>query len=94
MLRLPIRLNPYNNGELQEDVYIWAPEGTGFETGSVFKLDKSLYGLKQTPRVFNTGLTLTLNQHVRNRNATNIKIGTNTIRQGCDDCPTESSEID
>jgi hypothetical protein len=48
------------HGELQEDVYIWAPEGTGFETGSVLKLDKSLYGLKQAPRVFNT----TLNQHV------------------------------
>ena len=48
------------NGELEEDVYIYAPEGTGFEPGTVLKLDRALYGLKQAPRVFNT----TLNKHV------------------------------
>ena len=48
------------HGELQEDVYIWAPEGTGFEPGTALKLDKSIYGLKQAPRVFNTSL----NKHI------------------------------
>ena len=48
------------HGELQEDVYIWAPEGTGFEPGTVLKLDRSIYGLKQAPRVFNT----VLNKHI------------------------------
>jgi hypothetical protein len=48
------------HGELEEDVYIWAPEGTGFAPGTVLKLDKSIYGLKQAPRVFNTSL----NRHI------------------------------
>ena len=48
------------HGKLEEDVYIWAPEGTGFAPGTVLKLDKSIYGLKQAPRVFNTAL----NKHV------------------------------
>ena len=44
------------HGELQENVYIWAPEGTGYPPNTVLKLDKSIYGLKQAPRVFNTAL--------------------------------------
>lgn len=48
------------HGELEEEVYIYAPEGAGYESGSILKLDKSLYGLKQAPRVFNT----VLNEHI------------------------------
>ena len=51
------------HGELEEDVYIWAPEGSGFDPGTVLKLDKSIYGLKQAPRVFNTSL----NKHIVER---------------------------
>jgi len=47
------------HGELEEDVYIYAPEGSGIP-GGILKLDKSLYGLKQAPRVFNSAL----NDHV------------------------------
>jgi len=46
------------HGELEEDVYIYAPEGSGVPVGSVLKLDKSLYGLKQAPRVFNNALNV------------------------------------
>jgi len=48
------------HGELEEDVYIYAPEGAGYEPGTILKLHKSLYGLKQAPRVFNT----VLNEHI------------------------------
>jgi hypothetical protein len=48
------------HGELEEDVFIYAPEGSGYPEGSILKLDKSLYGLKQAPRVFNNAL----NAHV------------------------------
>ena len=51
------------HGELEEDVYIWAPEETEYEPGTVLKLDRSLYGLKQAPRVFNTSL----NKHLVER---------------------------
>jgi hypothetical protein len=44
------------HGELEEDVYIYAPEGAGYPDGAILKLDKSLYGLKQAPRVFNDAL--------------------------------------
>lgn len=40
------------NGELTEDIYMDQPEG--FVVGSgVCKLNKSLYGLKQSPRMSN-----------------------------------------
>jgi hypothetical protein len=35
-----------------EDIYISAPEEAGFREGTVLKLNKSLYGIKQAPRVF------------------------------------------
>jgi hypothetical protein len=41
------------HGEVKEDIYIYAPEGAGYESGTVLKLNKSLYGIKQAPRVFN-----------------------------------------
>jgi len=48
--------------ELEEEVYIYAPEGSGYPEGAILKLDKSLYGLKQAPRVFNNAL----NDHLEN----------------------------
>jgi hypothetical protein len=44
------------HGELEEEVYIYAPEGAGYPDGAILKLQKSLYGLKQAPRVFNSAL--------------------------------------
>lgn len=41
------------NGYLQEDIYMTTPEGID-EHGKVCKLNKSLYGLKQSPRCWNT----------------------------------------
>lgn len=40
------------NGELEEDIYMELPEGTG-EEGRIVKLQRSLYGLKQSPRRWN-----------------------------------------
>lgn len=40
------------NGTLEEDIYIELPVGTGDE-GKIVKLQRSLYGLKQSPRQWN-----------------------------------------
>ena len=51
--------NAFLNAELKEDVYINAPPGTPeLPKGYVYKLQRALYGLKQSPREWN----LTLNQ--------------------------------
>jgi hypothetical protein len=51
--------NAFLNAELKEDVYINAPPGTPeLPQGYVFKLQRALYGLKQSPREWN----LTLNK--------------------------------
>lgn len=41
------------NGNLKEDVYLKIPEGFQAPEGHIFKLNKSLYGLKQSPRCWN-----------------------------------------
>jgi hypothetical protein len=41
------------NATLQEDIYMIPPTGlTSIKPGQVLKLNKSLYGLKQSPRNF------------------------------------------
>jgi hypothetical protein len=40
------------HGEVLEDIYIYAPEGAGYQKGTILKLRKSLYGIRQAPRVF------------------------------------------
>jgi hypothetical protein len=40
------------HGKVEEDIYLQAPEGAGYQKGTVLKLEKSLYGIKQAPRVF------------------------------------------
>lgn len=40
------------NGEITDDVFITAPDGYPKESGKVLKLNKGLYGLKQSPRVW------------------------------------------
>lgn len=42
------------NGVLETDVYIKPPKGTKVEKGKVLKLRKSLYGLKEAPKCWNT----------------------------------------
>ena len=44
------------NGELKEVIFMEPPEGSDIPAGSVLRLKKSLYGLKQSPRCFNVAL--------------------------------------
>ena len=37
------------NGELEEKIYFVPPEGSKIPAGSIFRLCKSLYGLRQSP---------------------------------------------
>ncbi|KAL0882308.1 hypothetical protein ABMA27_000825 [Loxostege sticticalis] len=41
-------------GELEEDIYMSVPEGISCKEKQVCKLNKSLYGLKQSPRCWNS----------------------------------------
>lgn len=41
------------NGELEEDIFMRPPPGLSVPPGTVLKLHKGLYGLKQSPRVWN-----------------------------------------
>lgn len=41
------------NGELQEDIYMYAPKGLTIDPGKVLKLKKALYGLKQAAKCWN-----------------------------------------
>lgn len=49
-------VSAYLNGTLKETVYMQQPEGFGDGTGNVCKLVKSIYGLKQSGRVWNETL--------------------------------------
>lgn len=42
------------NGDIKEDLYLTPPEGLTVAEGYTCKLKKSLYGLKQSPRCWNT----------------------------------------
>lgn len=41
-------------GDLEEDIYVQPPKGIVLENTQVWRLKKSLYGLKQSPRCWNT----------------------------------------
>ena len=41
------------HGDLQEEIYMYQPEGFDDGTGRVCKLNKSIYGLKQAPKNWN-----------------------------------------
>lgn len=40
-------------GEIEEEIYVRPPDEVDIEEGKVWKLKKSLYGLKQSPRNWN-----------------------------------------
>jgi len=48
--------NAYLNGVLEEEIYMIPPEGVGCPKGHVWKLKKSIYGLKQAGRTWNIKL--------------------------------------
>jgi hypothetical protein len=51
------------NGVPEEDLYIFPPQGlVNLGTNTVLKLNKSLYGLKQSPRCWHKALTNALKQ--------------------------------
>ena len=49
------------NGELEEELFMEIPQGFK-DAGRICKLEKSLYGLKQSPRTWNKKMTTTLQE--------------------------------
>ena len=44
------------NAEVQENIYMQAPEGMNINNNEVLKLNKALYGIKQAPREWNINI--------------------------------------
>ncbi|XP_047181200.1 uncharacterized mitochondrial protein AtMg00810-like [Vigna umbellata] len=66
--------NAFTNGDLEEEIYMEQPPGLlikGGGSGLVYKLRRSLYGLKQSPRSWFVGVVSQFmqNPHVDNSNA-------------------------
>lgn len=53
MIHLDVR-TAFLHGNLDEEIYLKAPEGVKVPNGQVLQLLKSLYGLKQSPKCWNT----------------------------------------
>jgi hypothetical protein len=68
------------NGTLDEDVYMLPPPGIPWDgrTGQVFKLVKSLYGLKQSPRAWNANFDEYIRSQGFNPLQTDSLVYTNT----------------
>lgn len=49
-------ITAYLHGNVEEDIYMKQPEGFNDETGRVCKLNKAIYGLKQSGRLWNIKL--------------------------------------
>lgn len=45
--------NAFLNGRLEEDIYIYPPEGVDCKEGNILKLNKALYGLRQASKCWN-----------------------------------------
>ncbi|KAK4404324.1 Retrovirus-related Pol polyprotein from transposon RE1 [Sesamum angolense] len=54
--------NTFLHGHLDEDLYMILPEGYHVESGLVYKLERSLYGLKQVSCKWNVEFTLKLTE--------------------------------
>jgi hypothetical protein len=60
-----------------EDIYVNAPEGPGHPKGTAVRLTKSIYGLKQSGRVWYKKLRITLNSHGLKRTENDLTVFTN-----------------
>lgn len=49
-------IGAFLNGEIDRELYVDPPQGSEIPAGHVLKLRKSLYGLRQSPRLFNQKL--------------------------------------
>jgi hypothetical protein len=68
------------NGKLDEEIYMKPPQS--FEaTEKVFKLQKSLYGLKQAARVWNQAMDKCLTDLGFNQSKLDLPIGEQSLRQ-------------
>jgi hypothetical protein len=56
-------VSAYLAGTLDEEIYMDAPEGLGHQRGTVVRLIKSIYGLKQSGRVWYKKIEKTLNSY-------------------------------
>ena len=65
--------NTFLNGELDEEVYMDLPSGFdgGYEGRKVYRLKKSLYGLKQSPRAWFDRFTKFVKKYGYNQCQTN-----------------------
>lgn len=54
--------NAFLNGELNETVYLEAPEHVNVPKGKVIKLKKAIYGLKEAPYIWNRKITEVLKE--------------------------------
>lgn len=69
-------------GELDETVYLAVPDGVEAASNLVCKLQKSLYGLKQSPRCWNNKLNETLLENGFSRSKHDYCLYIKTNRQG------------
>lgn len=62
------------NGDLEEEVYVTPPEGIPITEGKVWRLKKTLYGLRQSPKGWHKKLTTTLKEFTLVRSSADFSL--------------------